>query len=242
MNVPDGPTPPDDALFGSHAELETAHKAIEEGHAAFRRISGANDFYAAPLLLYSYGFERLLKVALFFRQWAIQSSRPIGEPFRRFGHRIRAMHDRLQEQRAEPPVPDLTPFVAAQMAEDDAWMQSPLALAFVDALDEFANGGRYHGMDRMLGMARGTRDATDLATKFENQVAEAYGIRPPADLTASLDPYYAELSAAIRGIARRYYRAVARLFFHGYLTWAGKRMSSGHMFEVALLRDERLPE
>lgn len=45
-------------------EVETSVKLLKKGMGDLQNISGANDFYYAPILLLSSGYERLIKCLL----------------------------------------------------------------------------------------------------------------------------------------------------------------------------------
>lgn len=228
---------------GMVKELQVAHNSIEAGHEALGRISGANDFYTAPLLLYSYGFERLLKIALYLRRGEVRGKRPKGTKIRAFKHNIQEIHRALLEECKAGPQPNLNDMCHRLVAEDREWLtKNPLAAKFIEVLEAFGSESRYHHLNRVLGLDSETKDATDLMTELENDVGEAYSIHPPRALDASLDPYYREVSRHIVGLSRRYYRAIARLFLYEYLGSIGGQLSAGPMFELAMMKDHELEE
>ncbi len=226
---------------GMLLELDIAHGAISAGETAMAEISGANDFYTAPLLLYSYGFERLLKVALYLRQWVVAGSRPPGTRIKAFGHDLRQLHETLLlECEAGPqPFPNL---LAKRLVEEDrAWFKrDPLGLKFVEVMTAFATEGRYHHLNQVLGIESRGKDAMDLMTELENLVAEQHGIGLPEDASASLDPYFEAVSHQIIALARRIYRATSRLFAYGFMGPLGKQLSSSHMLALAKIKDNEI--
>ncbi len=222
-------------------ELEIAHNAISAGHNTMSQISGANDFYTAPLLLYSYGFERLLKVALYLRRWEVSGSRPPETEIRSFQHNLRRLHEALLSECASGPQPITNSLARRLVKEDREWLKGdPLGLKFVDVMTAFATEGRYHHLNEALGIESKGRDATELMTELENMVAKEYGITPPKEIAASLDPFYGELSRRIMALARRNYRAVARLFAYGFMGPLGTQLSSSQMSELGVMKDHEL--
>lgn len=237
----DGPSLPEKT--GMILELGIAHKAIAAGHMTLSWISGANDFYTAPLLLYSYGFERLLKIALFLRRWEVAGRRPSGKKIKTFQHEIRRLHEALLSQCASGPQPVPNSLAQHFVEEDREWLRGdPLALKFVDVMHAYATEGRYHRLNQVLGIESRGEDAADLMTELENMVAKENGIKPPEEIAASLDPYYRELSRRIMAMARRYYRAIARLFLYRFMGPFGLQLSATEMFEVARLKDHELAQ
>ena len=223
-------------------ELDIAHNAISAGDKALSGISGANDFYTAPLLLYSYGFERLLKVAIYLRRWEVAGRRPSGSNIiKTFQHDIRRLHEALLSECESGPQPIPNPLAQRFVEEDREWLKlDPLGLKFVDTMTGFATEGRYYHLNQVFGIKPEGEDATDLMTRLEKLVAEEHGIEPPVDMTASLDPYFRAVSQQVIAVARRMYRAVARLFAYGFMGDLGRQLSADNMLDLAKMRDSEL--
>jgi hypothetical protein len=183
----------------------------------------------------------MLKIALVLRRWHVDGRRPSGGKIRSFNHELVKLHDKLVEECKAGPQTDLNHHWQGLVREDLDWMhQDEDCRLFVQALASFAGEGRYYHLNRVLSLPSDGKGAEDIMTKLENHLASKRGIRPPEDFRASLDPYYHQVGTEITALARRYHRALARLFHAGLLGGVGRQFAAGTLWDTVFLTDEQL--
>jgi hypothetical protein len=215
-------------------ELEDANDYVVTGRRLMSEISHVNTFYAGPLLMYAYGFERLMKSALLLRRWEAQGNVPSGKKLSSLSHDLVQLRKAFVAECYEDLSMLGNDLVRQQAKQDHDFLSNdPLLEAFIQTLSSFSTKGRYHHLSIALGLQSHADSPDNLATQLETQVAASKQIEPPAEEAASLDGYYSEITSEINRIAERLHVAIARLFRWGCLGTRGKVHSASSLKDIA---------
>ncbi len=221
------------------AEIYDAVRLIEAGLAGIQRIDGVNDFYHAPILLLSTGFERLLKTILLLK-WKegcgdVGPERP-DIPIDRSGHSIRVLLGSVIARCYKAQNPPLAP----ALADDQTFLESDATLGvLVDILTSFGSGGRYFYLDVARGKNREGSSPQDRWQKLELDLLVANGMTLKQLRMRSSQSLYGEVNSVLLPTIERFARALARLFTMGPLGESG-RMYSGVVGIFLNLRNDEL--
>lgn len=216
-------------------EIEDANAYVAMGRRLLAEISHVNTFYAGPLLMYAYGFERLMKAALLLRRWEVNGNVPAGRKIRALRHDVSKLRQEFVQECFADDSMLANEIVKKQFAADKQFLEGDhLFDAFIQTLSAFGTDGRYYHLNVALALNNASRPPDEMAKELERKVADAKGISPPKELTDSLDGYYRELGNQINVLAERLHRAIARLFLWGVLGSRGKQSSAADLQDIAV--------
>ena len=129
-------------------EVETSIKLLKMGMGELQKLSGGNDFYHAPILLLSSGYERLIKCLLCLALIK-ENGEFIEDPFQtsgKKGHNLDYLLERLlwicEEKKYS------SKFPAAKTDID--YLNTEELRKIIKLLSDFAQGGRYYNLDLSL--------------------------------------------------------------------------------------------
>jgi hypothetical protein len=192
-------------------EVEISIKLLKKGMGDLQKISGANDFYHAPILLLSSGYERLIKcllcLALMDDYWKFKE--PPYKTSKGKGHNLNYLLNRLLSVCAEKNYSSKFP---AAKADIDLLSKDKNLRKIISLLSDFAQGGRYYNLDIVL---KGTSTYKDPAKGWDK--IETTILKTREDLLkklndGDLDDVYKEINRELIITLEKFARALARLF------------------------------
>jgi len=190
-------------------EVETSIKLLKKGMGDLQKISGANDFYHAPILLLSSGYERLIKCLLCLA--LMDDNGKFKEPPYKIskGHDLDYLLDRLLSVCAEKNYSSRFP---AAKADIDLLSKGTDLRKIISLLSDFAQGGRYYNLDIV---SKGTSTYKDPAKGWDK--IETTILQTRKDLLkklndGDLDDVYKEINRELIITLKRFARALARMF------------------------------
>lgn len=219
-------------------EVETSIKLLKKGMGNLQRISGANDFYHAPILLLSSGYERLIKCLLClalmddngeFKEQPYETSK--GK-----GHNLDYLLDILLSVCAEKSYSSKFP---AAKEDIDFISKDKYLRKIISLLSDFAQAGRYYNLDIVLRGDSNFEDPTNGWKKIETTI-----IQTRKDLSKKLDDndfdyLHKEVNHELIVILEKFTRALARLFTLADFGDFAKR-ASPLVFDYLMLMDNDL--
>lgn len=188
-------------------EVETSMKLLKKGMGDLQKISFSNDFYHAPILLLSSGFERLIKCLLclaFMDELGEFEKRPYKKSK---GHEFDYLLGRLLSVCAEKNY---------SSADIDFLKNDKDLIEIISCLSDFAQGGRYYNLDIVVEGESCHKDPDEAWEEIEKMVLKL----PTREDTLKklneddLDDLgeYKEINLRLIMILERFARALARLF------------------------------
>lgn len=192
-------------------EVETSIKLLKKGMGDLQRINGANNFYHAPILLLSSGYERLIKCLLCLALMDKNSGfkEPLFKTSGRKGHDLDYLLERLLSVCAKKNYSSKFP---AAKADIDLLSKDKNLRKMISLLSNFALGGRYYNLDIVL---KGTSTYKDPDKEWEK--IEAIILQDRKDISkklndADLGNVYKEINRELIITLEKFTRAIARLF------------------------------
>jgi len=193
--------------------MERAIKYLKRGLGEVQRISGANDFYDAPLLYLSGGLERFFKVMLCLRYNELHGRLPAtNEAWKKGkGHDLVYLKAMVEGMC----IPVTRPFAAMDY---DIITKDKYTNTICEILGEFAKKARYFRLDAVLGVEQ-PYDAEKAWEKLETQLKkEVLGQDEYINLLMQpdkLDDLYEVSNRAIVIRIELFLRALCRQFIFG---------------------------
>ena len=191
-------------------EVETSVKLLKKGMGDLQNIGSANDFYYAPILLLSSGYERLIKclLCLAFMDENMNFTETPYHPKGRGGHDLDLLLKKLLalcEQKNYS-----SRFPAAKVDFDLLDKDKDLR-KIVSLLSSFAQGGRYYNLDIVLKGTSKYKDPTTMWQEIEMVILQRN------DLLKKLndnDTYniHREINRELIITLEKFARALSRLF------------------------------
>ncbi len=192
-------------------EIDTSVKLLKKGMGDLQNIGGANDFYYAPILLLSSGYERLIKclLCLAFMDENMNFTETPYDPKGREGHDLDLLLKKLlavcEEKNYSSRFP--TAKVDFDLLDKDKDLRKIVSL-----LSGFAQGGRYYNLDIVL---RGTSKYKDPTTVW--QEIEMAILQTEKDLLKKLNDkdtqnIHREINRKLIITLEKFARALSRLF------------------------------
>lgn len=219
-------------------EVETSIKLLKKGMGDLQKISGVNDFYHAPILLVSSGYERLIKclLCLAFMDDNGEFKEHPYETSRKKGHNLDYLLDSLLSVCAEKNYSSRFP---AAKADIDFLSKDTDLRKIISILSDFAQGGRYYNLDIVL---KGTSTYEDPARGWDE--IETTILQTRKDLLkklsdGDLDDAYKEINRELIITLERFARALARLFTLADFGDFAKR-ASPVVYDYLMLMDKDL--
>lgn len=197
-------------------EIKLSSQLLKRGLGNLAKIDEANDFYYAPILLLSTGFERLIKCLLCLAQMdehGNMNSIPF-ETKGRNGHDIIDLFNKLLTIIAQNNYSSKLPAARGdiEFLESDVYLKEIITL-----FSKFAQGGRYYNLDIVLNGASVYEDPVRNWNEMETAI-----FRKRKDLLAQLEndfnaPVSKEINRELIIVLEKFARALARLFVYADL-------------------------
>lgn len=216
-------------------EVETSIRLIKKGMSDLQKISGENDFYHAPILMLSSGFERLIKCLICLANWNDKTGIDVS-PFPKTHDVIYLLDEILLKICDEKNYAEKFP-----AAKNDIYLlkNDQRAREIIGLLSEFAQGGRYYYLDWVIAGDSEYENPEDIWQKIE-----AYIVKDRKDIlelltNKKLNDAYREINKELIISLEKFARALSRLFT---LADFGKfaEQASPLVFDYLMLRNEDL--
>ncbi|MBR9702216.1 hypothetical protein GOV13_04825 [Candidatus Pacearchaeota archaeon] len=219
-------------------EVENSIKSLKRGMGDLQKISGANNFYHAPILLLSSGYERLIKCLLCLALMD-DSGEVKGKPYEiSRGHELDYLLERLLSICKEKKYSSKFP---AAEEDIDLLTNDKHLRKIISILSDFAQGGRYYNLDIVW---KGTSNFEDPSKGWEK--IETVILKKRKDLQnrlgkndSQLDYVFKEINRELIITLEKFTRALARLFIRADFGDFAKRASTW-VTDYLLLRDDEL--
>lgn len=219
-------------------EVETSIKLLKKGMGDLQRISGANDFYHAPILLLSSGYERLIKCLLclaLMDDAGFFQSIPY-EKFKRKGHDIEYLLHKLLSICSKKEYS--SKFVAAKtdidFLSDDKRLRKIITL-----LSEFAQGGRYYNLDIVVDGSSSYKNPSDVWEELETSIIKDKGDFKTKINERDIGALYEEVNRELVITLEKFTRVLARLFTKADFGDFARQVSP-LVYDYLMLRDNDL--
>lgn len=219
-------------------EVDTSIKLLKKGMGDLQNISGKNDFYHAPILMLSSGYERLIKCLLClalmddnmnFKEQPFETSE-------RKGHNLDYLLDKLLsicEQKNYS-----SKFPAAKKDIDflskDAYLRKIISL-----LSDFAQGGRYYNLDMVLQRTSRYDDPIEGWSRIESTILQERKDLLQKMNNNNLSNVYEEINRELIIVLEKFARALARLFTLADFGSFAKQVSP-LVYDYLMLMDKEL--
>jgi len=219
-------------------EVEISIKLLKKGMGDLQKISGANDFYHAPILLLSSGYERLIKclLCLALMDNYGEFKKPPYKTSKGRGHNLNYLLDKLLSVCAEKNYSSKFP---AAKVDIDLLSNDKNLRKIISLLSDFAQGGRYYNLDIVLEGASTYKDPAKGWDKIETTI-----LKNREDLLkklhdGDLDDVYKEINRELIVTLEKLARALARLFTLANFGDFAKKASS-LVYDYLMLMDKDL--
>lgn len=196
-------------------ELDRSMKLLRAGLGAIQGISGANDFYDAPFMFLTNGFERLFKVMLCFSHLDSTGCIPTSEDRLwsngRDGHDLVTLRNKVADMCKAIDSPDGNRDMEIIRSE-------PAVDSLLQVLKEYGNKGRYFHLSTTLGMNPNFdpfKEWERLETSFAKRVLGRYEFFRILENPSSLDESYQASNVEMVAALELFLRALARQFVWG---------------------------
>lgn len=219
-------------------EVEISIKLLKKGMGDLQKINGANDFYYAPILLLSSGYERLIKCLLCLA--LMDDYRKFKEPpyktSKRKGHNLDYLLDRLLSVCAEKNYSSKFP---AAKSDINLLRKDNNLRKIISLLSDFAQGGRYYNLDIVLKGASAYKDPVKGWDKIETTILKTREDLLKKLNDGDLDDVYKEINRELIITLEKFARALARLFTLADFGDFAKKASS-LVYDYLMLMDKDL--
>jgi len=229
-------------------EVRTSIILIKNGLKELQSISGSNDFYHAPILLLSNGFERLIKCSLcltvFNDKWEVIE---IPYNIREEGHDLKKLLDILLKKLDEDSYSSKAPAIK----EDMHFLKNNITLRdIIKLFSEFADKGRYYNLDIIFAQYRKKvpqtkknnypepYDFENAWQQIENRISNELQLN---SYELDIDDIMKKINKEIIKILERFARALVRVFTLSDYRDKGKIVSP-LIGDFLFLRDNQLGE
>jgi hypothetical protein len=192
-------------------EVETAVKLLKKGMGDLQNIDGANNFYYAPILLLSSGYERLIKCLLCLALMD-EDMNFAEEPYDtqgRKGHDLVLLLNRLLEVCEKKKYSSKFPEARTDiefLSEDDNLRK------VVSLLSDFAQGGRYYNLDIVRPGNSKYQDPTRTWQRIEMTIIEQNEVLSKKLNNGDFDALRREINRELIITLEKFARALSRLF------------------------------
>jgi hypothetical protein len=155
-------------------EVGISVKLLKKGMGDLQNIGGANDFYDAPILLLSSGYERLIKclLCLAFMDENMNFTEKPYYPRSREGHDLTLLLKKLLEVCEKKDYASKFPEAKADI---DLLGKDEDLRKIVSLLSSFAQGGRYYNLDIVLEGNSKYNDPTTMWQEIEGVILQKRG-------------------------------------------------------------------
>lgn len=219
-------------------EVETSIKLLKKGMSDLQNISGANDFYQAPILLLSSGYERLIKclLCLALMDDNGEFKGPPYETSKGKGHNLDYLLCRLLSVCEQKNYSSKFP---AAKADIDLLRKDKDLRKIISLLSDFAQGGRYYNLDMVLKGTPNYKDPTKGWDKIESTILQTREDLLKKLNDGDLDDVYKEINRELIITLEKFARALARLFTLADFGDFAKQASS-LVYDYLMLMDKNL--
>lgn len=218
-------------------EMRTAMGLLELGTYELKNIGGGNDFYHLPLLLLSNGLERLMKVILCIDYYQEHGDYPDSNYLKnKLGHKLTNLLGKIL------PLFEKANYLQIPVAKEDGeFLKNDNTIKLIlEALENYASGGRYHDLDAMLVRKETDSDPKHQWEKIETHILQSFPnweryIQEPS----LFDEMWKKINHTLIEKLSRLIRAFCRLFTMGPIAKEGK-IHCGQISTFLFLNDDEL--
>ena len=217
-------------------EVLTSIRLLKEGMGTLQEVGGGNDFYHAPILLLSSGYERLIKCILCLTSMddnGIVKETPFEITVSK-GHDLIYLLNKLLSVCDEKGYS--SKFPAAKV--DVEFLKDEDLRKMVSRLSDFAQGGRYHNLDTVM---KGTSSHTNPVTGWQKIEMTIFQSRK--GLLEKLGENNSDISKEVNRefiiLLEKFARALARLFTLADFGDLAKQ-ASPLVYDYLMLKDKDL--
>ena len=212
-------------------------RLIRKGLRELKAISGSNDFYFAPLLLLSAGYERLGKGIYCFHHLATEGSlpRPRTFPAGHKGHDVGELLLWITENVYN------TAYLTRPVAQEDLILlrDDPVVARLVRVLSEFGEHSRYYHLDVVVGRNPKGPAPEQVWQEIEFELLKWDDAWVERLTAGNLEDLYEAITTRMVIPLEKVARALCRLFTLGPLGPEGRRVGP-HLRPFLTLRDQEL--
>jgi len=192
-------------------EVDASIKLLKKGMSDLQNISAKNDFYHAPILMLSSGYERLIKCLLCLALMD-DNMNFIEQPFEtteRKGHNLDYLLDRLLLICGQKNYNSKFPAAEKdiEFLNRDKYLRKIISL-----LSDFAQGGRYYNLDMVLSGTSRYDDPIEGWGRIESTILQERKDLLQRMKNNDLDDVYKEINRELIIVLEKFARALARLF------------------------------
>jgi hypothetical protein len=227
-----------DRKIASLMEVETSVKLLKKGMGDLQNIGSANDFYHAPILLLSSGYERLMKclLCLAFMDENMNPTEKAYYPKGRKGHDLTLLLKKLIEVCEKKGYSSKFP----KAKEDIELLSKDEDLRkIVTLLSDFAQGGRYYNLDIVLYGTSTYKDPTTMYQKIERAILQKRNELSKKLTEGDTDYVHREINRELIITLEKFTRALSRLFTLADFGDFAKQ-ASALVYDYLMLRDDDL--
>lgn len=219
-------------------EVETSIKLLKKGMGDLQKISGSNDFYHAPILLLSSGYERLIKclLCLALMDGNGEFKEPPFEKSKGKGHNVDYLLRRLLSICEQKKYSSKFP---AAKADIDFISKDKDLREIISLLSDFAQGGRYYNLDMVLNGTSKYKDPAEGRDKIVNTIIQRREYLLKELYNGDSDYFYKEINRELIITLEKFARSLARLFTLADFGDFAKR-ASPLVFDYLMLMDKDL--
>jgi len=200
-------------------EVDTGIKLIKKGLAELQQISGSNDFYYAPIIFISNGFEKLMKCIICYYEKEKNGRFPNSRYIQDVGsakNQNKGRGHNLFELLQEIIVISKKMYYGQSEAtkKDLNFLLSDTQLhKIINILSDFAQGGRYYNLDKVTDGNSKFDDPEDKWMYLETEIATYEGIlEDMVKNSKKNDEYYKIINLSLIVCLEKFARALSRLF------------------------------
>lgn len=192
-------------------EVKTSIKLLKKGMGDLQKISGKNDFYHAPILMLSSGYERLIKCLLCLA--LMDDNMNFKEqPFKtleRKGHSLDYLLDRLLSICEQKNYSSKFPTAKKDI---DFLNRDKYLRKIISLLSDFAQGGRYYNLDMVLKESSRYKDPIEGWSRIESTILQERKDLLQKMNNNDFDNIFKEINRELIINLEKFARALARLF------------------------------
>ena len=192
-------------------EVDTSIKLLKKGMGDLQDISGKNDFYHAPILMLSSGYERLIKclLCLALMDDNMNFKEQPFETLERKGHNLDYLLDRLLSICEQKNYSSKFP---AAKKDLDFLSKDEYLRKIISLLSNFAQGGRYYNLDMVLEGTSRYDDPIEGWNRIESTILKSRKDLSEKINNNDLDNIFKEINRELIINLEKFARALTRLF------------------------------
>lgn len=203
-----------------------------------QNIGGASDFYYAPILLLSSGYERLIKclLCLAFMDENMNSTEKPYNPTGRKGHDLALLLEELIKVCEKK---DYSSKFPAAKTDIDLLSKDEDLRKIVSLLSEFAQGGRYYNLDIVLRGTSTYKDPTIMWQEIERVILQKNDGRLKKLNESDTNNVRREINRELIITLEKFARALSRFFTLADFGSFAKQ-ASVFVYDYLMLKDDDL--